>query len=229
MPRHKYDGVEVSRYSSITPEVGQASCQVWSRHFNLPTGCAFHPHVSPPSLSSSQACRWSARLQRARYNPLRRLQRAAREGPVFLFEPPILLAVFVSEERFIAYMRRPYSLPDSRALLYEVTKSRAWPQLQMSSLALPMGLVHSLEGFRHGLRIMAVAATRKQTVDQNSALATELPLKIWFRKTTVLLPSASRKAGRSPRFPPRFPRRFPGRRGRGNAACVQLLLPCSRR
>ena len=49
---------------------------------------------------------------------------------------------------------------------------------------------------------MAVAATRKQPVDLNSALATELPLKIWFRKTTVLLPSASRKAGRSPRFPP---------------------------
>src|SRR3984893_4423470 len=58
-------------------------------------------------------------------------------------------------------------------------------------------------------------------------------LKIWFRKTTVLLPSASRKAGRSPRLPPRFPRRFPrripGRCGRENAACVQLLLPCSRR
>src|SRR4029077_6123729 len=51
-------------------------------------------------------------------------------------------------------------------------------------------------------------------------------LKIWFRKTPVLLPSASRKAGRSPRLPPRFPRRFPGRCGRGNAACVQLLLPC---
>ncbi len=82
---------------------------------------------------------------------------------------------------------------------------------------------------RPRLGIMAVAATRKQPVDVNSALATELPLKIWFRKTTVLLPSASRKAGRSPRFPPRFPRRLPGRRGRGNAACVQLLLPCSRR
>src|SRR5262249_32829559 len=37
-----------------------------------------------------------------------------------------------------------------------------------------------------------------------------------LRKTIVLLPSASRKAGRFPRFPPRFPRRFPGRRGRGN-------------
>src|SRR5580658_8492778 len=145
----KYDGVEVKSILINKTKVGQASCQVWSGDFNLPNELSLQPTYHGLDVILDKRGVGSARLQRARHNPLRPAP-PRRRKVVFLRDP--VRTVFVPITHYLVHAATVHNARQVAHMLYEVTKERqAWPKFQMVDVAI-QGLVQSIYELCHGTK-----------------------------------------------------------------------------